>query len=193
MEERQEYKSILGRRVVLVIPVVFIFMAVMVVLMLVPTRYQFKVCNGQLGLWITKGGWLISQQSKAFGTVPVGNADFGNLVDQSFETEIEALKALSSLATTGIKDREEKLIPLEKQIAGLYTDFVAYLRVAQELDLAGKDDNVEVLQDWLNYYMAKLQRASRSKRVTGSETFPYEMVGRSSEGATGKTVEGKKK
>jgi hypothetical protein len=193
MEEGQEYKNVLGRRVILVIPIVFMVMAVMVVLMLVPTRYQFKVSNGQLGLWITRGGWLIAQQSKAFGTIPVGNADFGNLPGQSFETEIEALKALSSLATTAIKDREEKLIPLEKQIAGLYTDLVAYLRVAQELDLAGKDDNVEVLQDWLNHYMAKLQRASKAKRVTGSETFPYEMLGKSSEGATGKTVEGKKK
>jgi hypothetical protein len=193
MEEGQEYKNVLGRRVILVIPIVFMVMAVMVVLMLVPTRYQFKVSNGQLGLWITKGGWLIAQQSKAFGTIPVGNADFGNLRGQSFETEIEALKALSSLATTGIKDREEKLIPLEKQIAGLYTDLVAYLRVAQELDLAGKDDNVEVLQNWLNHYMAKLQRAPKAKRVAGSETFPYEMLDRSSDGATGKTVEGKKK
>jgi hypothetical protein len=45
MEEGQEYKSIFGRRVLIVVPIVCIFMAVMVVLMLVPTRYQFKVSN----------------------------------------------------------------------------------------------------------------------------------------------------
>jgi hypothetical protein len=123
----------------------------------------------------------------------VGTADFENLLNQSFETETEGLKALTSLATAGIKDREEKLIPLEKQIAGLYVDLVAYRRVAKELDLAEKDDNVGALQDWLNHYAAKLQRASKAKGVTGSETFPYEMVGRSSEGATGKAVESKKK
>ena len=92
----------------------------------------------------------------------------------------------------GIRDRQEKLIPLEKQIAGLYTDLVAYLRVAKELDLPGKDDNVEGLQDWLNYYMAKLEQASKAKRVTGSETFPYEMLNRSSENTTGKSVGSKK-
>jgi hypothetical protein len=193
MEERQEYKSIMGRRVILVVPIVFIVMVAMVMFMFVPMRYQFKVINGELGLWIARGGWLISQQSKAFGTVAVGNADLGSLLDRSFETEMEAVKALSSLVTAGIADREEKLITLEKQIVVLYTDLVAYLGVVKELNLAGKDDNVEVLQDWLNYYMAKLQRTSKVKRVTGSETFPYEMLGRPLEGATGKTVESKMK
>jgi hypothetical protein len=193
MEEGHVYKNLLGRKIIIAVPIIFVVMAVIFMVMELPSRYQFKVTNGQLGLWITSGGWLTTQQSKAFATVPVGNADFGNLLGQSFETEIEALKALSSLATTGIRDRQEKLIPLEKQIAGLYTDLAAYLRVAKELDLPGKDDNEEGLQDWLNYYMAKLQQASKAQRVKGNETFPYEMLNRSSEGATGKTVEGKKK
>jgi hypothetical protein len=191
MEEGHVYKNVLGRRVIIAIPIIFMVMAAIFLLMVVPSRYEFKVTKGHLGLWITSGGWLNDQQSKVFGSVPVGNADFGNLLGRSFETETEALKALSSLTTTGTRDRQEKLIPLEKQIAGLYTDLVAYHRVAKELDLPGKDDNVKGLQDWLNYYMAKL--ASEPKKAAGSETFPYELLDRSSEGTTGKTLEGKKK
>ena len=50
MEEGNAYKNVLGRRVIIAIPIIFVIMAVLFLLMAIPPRYQFKVTNGPLAL-----------------------------------------------------------------------------------------------------------------------------------------------
>jgi len=188
MAENEPTKSLIGRGVIIVVPLVII---VMLVLILFPTRYYYKVSDGQLSLWVGKLGWLDSQQSKALDPIPVGSADFAQLTQQSFETESEALSAIGSLITTRIEEEKEKVYPLEKQLADVYKELLGYLKAAQKIGLQENGDEIAAVEGWLNHYQVRLQQehTARSQRVTGSETFPYEMVSRSAEKGPAKAVE----
>ena len=193
MAEKETTKSLLGRGVIIVLPLVII---VMLVLIMFPTRYYYKVGDGQLTLWVGKLGWLDAQQSKALEPIPVGTADFSDLTQQSFETESEALNAIGSVVMTRIDAAEEKLYPLEKQLADIYKELLGYLKAAQRIGLQDDENEIAVVQGWLDSYQARLkqQHTARAKRITGSETFPYEMVSRPGEKAPAKSesVEAKK-
>lgn len=177
MADKETTKSLLGRGVIIVFPLVII---AMLVLIMFPTRYYYKVGDGQLSLWVGKIGWLDAQQSKALEPIPVGTADFKDLTQQSFETESEALNAIGSLISARIVAEKEKLYPLEKQLADIYKELLGYLKAAQRIGLQHDENEIEVVQGWLDRYQARLQRehAARTKGITGSETFPYEMASR---------------
>lgn len=188
MAEQQPTKSLIGRGVIIVIPLIII---VMLVLIMFPTRYYYKVSDGQLSLWVGKLGWLDSQESKALNPIPVGNADFSQLTQQSFETESEALSAIGSLITTRIEEEKTKVLPLEKQLADVYKQLLGYLKAAQRIGLQENADEIAAVEGWLNHYQVRLQQehAAKSRGITGSETFPYEMVSRSGGKGPAKAVE----
>ena len=189
MAETQPGRSLIGRGVIIVLPVLII---VMFVFVMFPTRYYYKVKDGELNLMVGKLGWIDSKRSKALDPIPVGNADFSELTRQSFDTENEAFSAISSVIVSGIEEQREKLYPLEKQLADAYRHLLGYLRAAQRMGLQHDSLEAQEAQAWLDRYNARLStqpgRATSSKPVVQSERSADEIPNKPPMKAAGQDV-----
>jgi hypothetical protein len=167
MAERQPGRSLIGRGVIIVLPVIIIIMLVFVMF---PTRYYYNVKDGELNLMVGKLGWIDSQRSKVLDPIPVGNTDFSDLTRRSFQTENEALYAISSVITSSIEEERKKLYPLEKQLADSYRRFLGYLRAGQRIGLEHDPAEAQEAQAWLDLYntriIAQQGRAASPKPIT---------------------------
>jgi hypothetical protein len=189
MEERQPGRSLIGRGVIIVLPAIII---IMLVFIMFPTRYYYKVKDGELNLMVGKLGWIDSQRSKALDPIYVGNADFSDLTKQSFETENEALSAISSVIASGIEEEREKLYPLEKQLADSYRHLLGYLRAAQRIGLQHDPAEAQEAQAWLDRYNARIttqqRRETSAKPATQVERSADEAATKPAMQAAGKDV-----
>lgn len=161
-------KSMLGRGVAIVLPLVFI---VILVLVFFPMRYFYCVDDGKLGLWAGKIGWIDARRSLAVEPFLVENAgDFKDLTAGTFSTEEEAVTALRNFLPNLLEKEQEKVSVLEKELVNPYTLLLGYLKGARSVGIEGLDRRIEGIQNWLSFYSGEPEQKAEEKKTEVGKT-----------------------
>ena len=153
-------QHLVGRKIVIVLPVILIIAAIIVTFMALPKSYYFTVRGGEL--FLVRGplsNWVVSQRSSALEPFPVKGLDLKGITGVAFKTQDEAMNILSSFFQKRLQGQSEALLVKEKELANAYSDLLRDLTGAKAAGTPGLEKNIEVLKGWLEIYNAKLKSA----------------------------------
>ncbi len=158
--------NLLGRRIIIVLPVVLIFMIVFFLFMSLPVRYYYKMEHGQLYLKTAKMGWLDESTSKAFRPVPVEGLGPQDIPTQVFETESEALKALREQFSAAAEKQCLETFELEKNLVKPYQSLLTKFTIAHAAGAAEYGREMMVLKGWLQMHAEKMEKLQTVEQGT---------------------------
>jgi hypothetical protein len=153
-------QRLVGRKIVIVLPVIIIIAAVILTFTILPKSYYFTVRAGEL--YIVRGsssGWVFSQRSSALEPFSVKDLDLKGITGVKFKTQDEAMGVLRSFFQKRVQEQRESLLIKEKELVGAYSDLLRDITGAKAAGIPGLEKNVEVLKGWLEIYNANAKPA----------------------------------
>lgn len=160
---RQE--RMLGRRVIVILPIFVALVAATLMYMAMPVRYFFTVQDGEMCMMAGRLSWLGTQRCQVMDPIPVEGMNVESLTTQVFETQADGLAVLRSFFLKRIQHQAQELLPLERELVRPYATLVKDLKGARSAGADGLDRQISVLQGWLDIYAKKSELASE---VSGS-------------------------
>ncbi|MCX5883065.1 MAG: hypothetical protein NTU74_15070 [Deltaproteobacteria bacterium] len=153
-------QRLVGRKIVIVLPVIIIIAAIILTVTVLPKSYYFTVRAGEL--YLVRGsssGWIFSQRSSAMEPFSVKGLDLKGITGVAFKTQDEAMNVLRSSFQKRVHEQSEALLVKEKELADAYSDLLRDLTGAKAAGTPGLDKNIEVLKGWLEIYNTKMKPA----------------------------------
>lgn len=153
-------QRLVGRKIVIVLPVIIIIAAIILTFTVLPKSYYFTVRAGEL--YLVRGsssGWIFSQRSSAMEPFSVKGLDLKGITGVAFKTQDEAMNVLRSSFQKRVHEQSEALLVKEKELADAYSDLLRDLTGAKAAGTPGLDKNIEVLKGWLEIYNTKMKPA----------------------------------
>ena len=153
-------QRLVGRKIVIVLPVIIIIAAIILTFTVLPKSYYFTVRAGEL--YLVRGsssGWIFSQRSSAMEPFSVKGLNLKGITGVAFKTQDEAMNVLRSSFQKRVHEQSEVLLVKEKELADAYSDLLRDLTGAKAAGTPGLDKNIEVLKGWLEIYNAKMKPA----------------------------------
>ncbi len=151
-------ERLVGRKIVIVLPVIIIIAAVILTFTALPKSYYFSVRGGDL--FLVRGsssGWAFSQRSSALEPFSVKGLDLKGITGVAFKTQEQAMEVLRSYFQKRVQEQSGVLLPKEKELASAYSDLLRDLTGAKAAGTPGLEKNVEVLKGWLEIYNARVK------------------------------------
>lgn len=161
--------NILGRKIVVVLPVVLILMIIIFLFMSLPLRYYYKVEQGQLYLKAGKLGWVDETRSKAFEPVSVEGLNLKEIPSQVFESEGEALAALRKHFTQAVEEECLQMVDLESELVKHYKSLLTKYTIAHSAGVVKYAREITVLKGWLDMHAEKMQKMHSMEKVPAYE------------------------
>lgn len=158
------HEKVLGRRIVVVLPVMLAIMFSIVLYMSLPIRYYFSVSGGNLCLMAGRVT-MLGARCEALVPIPAKGLNLSNLTDKIFETQGDALAMLRGYFNHRIAQGNESLFAAEAVLADLYTGLLRDMKGAKAAGVEGLDKNINVLQGWLEIHAEKSAQMSNAKSV----------------------------
>ena len=153
-------QRLVGRKIVIVLPVIIIIAAIILAFTVLPKSYYFTVRAGEL--YLVRGassGWVFSQRSSALEPFSVKGLDLKGITGVAFKTQDEAMNVLRSSFQKRVLEQSDALLVKEKELADAYSDLLRDMTGAKATGTPGLEKNIEVLKGWLEIYNAKVKSA----------------------------------
>jgi|APLow6443716910_1056828.scaffolds.fasta_scaffold275040_2 hypothetical protein len=153
-------QHLVGRKIVIVLPVIVIIAAIILTFTALPKSFYFTVRAGDL--YLVRGsssGWVFSQRSSAMEPFSVKGLDLKGITGVAFKTQEQAMDVLRGFFQKRVQEQSEALLVKEKELAGAYSDLLRELIGAKASGTPGLEKNIEVLKGWLEIYNAKVKPA----------------------------------
>jgi hypothetical protein len=153
-------QHLVGRKIVVVLPVIVIIAAVILTFTALPKSFYFTVRAGDL--FLVRGsssGWVFSQRSSALEPFSVKGLDLKGITGVAFKTQEQAMEVLRSFFQKRVQEQSDMLLIKEKELAGAYSDLLRDLTGAKAAGTPGLEKSIEVLKGWLEIYNAKVKPA----------------------------------
>lgn len=150
-------QRLMGRTILIVLPVVIIIAAVIATISSLPKNFYFTVRAGDL--YLVRGAmanWALSNQTGAFEPFSVKGIDLKGITGVTFKTQEEALGALRGIFEKRVQEQCAAVLAKEKELAGPYTDLLRDMQGAKAGGVPGLEKNIAVLKGWLDIYHAKI-------------------------------------
>lgn len=162
MEEMQggeffRQERLLGRRIVVILPIFIILMVVTFLFVAMPLRYFFVVQDGDLCLMAGRFTSFGAQRTEILEPIPVQGMDLENLLAQTFETRTDAFAMLRGTLMKRVQDQDAQIYSMEKDLAQPYALQLRYLKGARATGTEGLEKRIAVLQGWLDLYGKKAE------------------------------------
>lgn len=151
-------QRLIGRKVIIFLPVVAILAAIISTFMLLPKSYYLKVRDGEL--FLVEGylsSWVSSPRSSTMPPFSVKGLDLKGITNVEFETQDEAMDVLRSFFQKRVQAQSEALLVKEKELASAYSDLLRDTTGAKAAGIPGLEKNIEVLKGWLEIYNVKMK------------------------------------
>jgi len=151
-------QRLVGRKIVIVLPVVVLIAAIIVTFTVLPKSYYFSVRGQELSL--VRGPiscWVFSQRSNALEPFSVKGLDLKGITGVAFETQDEAMNVLRGFFQKRVHEQSETLLVKEKELANAYADLLRDITGAKAAGTPGLEKNIEVLKGWLEIHNAKVK------------------------------------
>jgi hypothetical protein len=149
-------ERMLGRRVLYVVPVLAVIVMVAFVFMALPVKYYFTVSGGQLCL-MSGRMWVDAQRCQAIDPIPANDLNLQALTSQEFEDQSQALLVLREFFAKRVDEQRQKVSALEKELSAPYNILLRDLKAAKAAGMEGLEKNIQVLQDWTDFYKGQAQ------------------------------------
>jgi hypothetical protein len=153
-------QHLVGRTIVIVLPVIILIAAIIVSFTALPKSYYFTVRAGELCL--VRGpmsNWVMSQRSSAMEPFSVKGLDLKGITGVAFKTQDEAMNVLRGSFQKRVQEQSEALLVKEKELANAYSDLLRDMTGSKAAGTPGLEKNIEVLKGWLEIYNAKVKSA----------------------------------
>lgn len=154
-------QHLVGRKIVIVLPVIVIIAAIILTFTVLPKSFYFTVRGGDLCLVRgSSSGWIFSQRSSALEPFSVKGLDLKGITGVAFKTQEQAMEVLRSFFQKRVLEQSDALLVKEKELANAYSDQLRDLIAAKAAGTPGLEKNIEVLKGWLDIYNAKVKPAN---------------------------------
>lgn len=153
-------QHLVGRKIVVVLPIILILAAIIVTFTVLPKSYYFTVKSGELLL--VRGPvacWVVSERSSALEPFSVKGLDLKGITGVAFKTREEAMEVLAGFFQKRVQEQSQALLVKEKELADAYSDLLRDMTGAKAAGTPGLEKNIEVLKGWLEVYNAKVKSA----------------------------------
>jgi hypothetical protein len=153
-------QHLVGRKIVIVLPVIILIAAIIVTVTVLPKSYYFSVQGGKLSL--VRGPvacWVFSQRSSAFEPFSVKGLDLKGITGVAFKTQEQAIEVMRGFFQKRVQEQNEVILAKEKEMANAYADLLRDLTGAKAAGTPGLEKNIEVLKGWLDIHNAKVNSA----------------------------------
>jgi len=153
-------QHLVGRKIVIVLPVIIIIAAVILTFTVLPKSYYFSVRGGDI--FLVRGsssGWVLSQRSSALEPFSVKGLDLKGITGVAFKSQEQAMEVLRGFFQKRVQEQNEALLVKEKELANSYSDLLRDLTGAKAAGTPGLEKNIEVLKGWIEVYNAKVKPA----------------------------------
>ncbi len=151
-------QRLVGRKIVIVLPVIILIAAIIVTVTVLPKSYYFSVRGEELSL--VRGPiscWVFSQRSSALEPFSVKGLDLKGITGVAFKTQDEAMNVLRGFFQKRVQEQSEALLVKEKELANAYSDLLRDITGAKAAGTPGLEKSIEVLKGWLEIYNAKVK------------------------------------
>jgi hypothetical protein len=151
-------QRLMGRTILIVLPVIILVAAVIVTISSLPKSYYFTVRAGDFCL--VRGAmsyWVLSEQSNAFEPFSVKGLDLNGITGVAFKTQEDAIGVLRSYFQKRVQEQSAAILAKEKELASSYSDLLRDMTGAKAGGIPGLEKNIEVLKGWLDIYNAKIK------------------------------------
>ncbi len=151
-------QRLIGRKVIIILPVIAILAAIISTFMLLPKSYYLKVRDGEL--FLVEGylsSWVSSPRSSTMTPFSVKGLDLKGITNVEFETQDEAMDVLRSFFQKRVQAQSEALLVKEKELANAYSDLLRDTAGAKAAGTPGLEKNIEVLKGWIEVYNVKVK------------------------------------
>mgnify|MGYP000868642170 FL=1 len=151
-------RHLLGRRIIIVLPLIILTIVVLGLAMSLPTRYYFKACDGKIGLRESKVPVLWGMQSQVVQPFAANPANFKELLGKRFDSAEDALTALRECSMAKLEENHDKILDMEAEMIGPYTSYLGYLGGAQAAGVQGFEKEIAALETWLAHIKGREHR-----------------------------------
>ena len=153
-------QRLVGRKIVIILPVIILIAAIILIFTVLPKSYYFSVRAGEL--YLVRGSsscWVLSQRSSAMEPFSVKGLDLKGITGVAFKTQDEAMNVLRSSFQKRVQEESEALLVKEKELANAYSDLLRDMTGAKAAGTPGLEKNIEVLKGWLEIHNARVKPA----------------------------------
>lgn len=157
-------QHLIGRKIVIVLPLVVIVAAIILTVSVLPKNYYFSVRGGDL--YLVRGVSscpVLSQRSADMAHFSVKGLDLKGITGVAFKTKEQALSVLHDFFQKRVQEESQAVLAKENELAPAYSDLLRDMTGAKAAGMPGLEKNIEVLKGWLEMYHARTAPASAAK------------------------------
>lgn len=151
-------RHLLGRRIIIVLPLIILTIVVIGAAMTLPMRYYFKACDGKIALQESKVPFLWGMQSNIMQPFAASPADFRELLGMRFKSPEDALAALRECSMKKLEEVHDKILAMEAEMIAPYTTYLGCLGGAQAAGVQGFEKEIAALDAWLAHIKGREHR-----------------------------------